>query len=219
LSGFFTLEEKSFFIIGELIHLCLDEVIMDKDYSSAKDSMNISQTLYKTATEPNKPRVFLQAYIENHPLWKSLEFWEEFIKYMINEEMHSQKNYNIYSFETQKEKLKRFKQTVSTQLVSFCYNMLSFEVNKSKVQDVIFTFCNYYELEVESIEKIKLTLEEYSSINSNKVKEELKQVKDEIDTSTTLSILKGDEYSMTITPCKVSDHIDDFDDDIDELEK
>ena len=83
MSGLFTLDEKSYFIIGDLISCCLDEVVKDRDYHSAKDCMNLAQTLYKTASEPNKPRVFLQSLVQNHILWKSLEFWEEFIKCTI----------------------------------------------------------------------------------------------------------------------------------------
>lgn len=80
LSGLFTLDDKSYYITGELLYYCLDEIIKNRDYQSAKNLMNLSQTLYKTATEPNKPRIFLQALLEKHPVWKNQEFWEEFIK-------------------------------------------------------------------------------------------------------------------------------------------
>jgi hypothetical protein len=79
-SGLFTLENNSFPIVGELLCKCLDEIIIDKDYQSAKNCMNFAQTLYKTDSEPNKPRIFLQTYLESHSIWKSIEFWEEFIK-------------------------------------------------------------------------------------------------------------------------------------------
>ena len=80
LSGLFTLDDKSYYQVGEHLNICLDEIIKDKDYLSAKTTMNLAQTLYKTATEPNKPRVFLQSVIQDHPIWKNLDFWEEFIK-------------------------------------------------------------------------------------------------------------------------------------------
>jgi hypothetical protein len=80
LSGLFTLEEKSFYSLGELLNLSLNQIYMDKDYDSAKIIMTISQTLYKTASEPNRPRKFLQALIDRHPMWKKIEFWEEFVK-------------------------------------------------------------------------------------------------------------------------------------------
>lgn len=80
MNGLFTLDEKAFFSIGDLLFSCLDYVTREKDYESAKYILNLAQTLYKTASEPNKPRIFLQAILEMHGIWKSNEFWDEFIK-------------------------------------------------------------------------------------------------------------------------------------------
>ena len=60
INGLFTLEDRAYYIVGELLQRCLDEITYDKDYHSARIVMTLSQTLYKTATEANKPRVFLQ---------------------------------------------------------------------------------------------------------------------------------------------------------------
>ena len=80
MSGLFTLEEKSYLAIGDLLNLSLNQIFVDKDYDSAKNCMTISQALYKTASEPNKPRMFLQASIDKHQMWKKTEFWEDFLK-------------------------------------------------------------------------------------------------------------------------------------------
>ncbi len=80
LSGLFTLEEKSYFAIGDLLILSLNHIYIEKDFDSAKNCMTISQTLYKTASEPNKPRKFLQSLIDKHPMWTKIEFWEDFVK-------------------------------------------------------------------------------------------------------------------------------------------
>ena len=79
-SGNFTLDEKSFNQIGELLYICLDDSVKNKDYESIKNSMNISQILYKTAIEPNKPRVFMQTLIEHHVYWKMNNSWEDLIR-------------------------------------------------------------------------------------------------------------------------------------------
>jgi hypothetical protein len=79
-SGNFTLDEKSFNHIGELLYICLDDSVKTKDYENVKNCMNISQILYKTAIEPNKPRVFMQTLIEHHVFWKLSESWEDLIK-------------------------------------------------------------------------------------------------------------------------------------------
>ena len=89
---------------------------------------------------------------------------------IINEEMHNQKNYNIYTFETSEEKIKRIKGIVITQLTSFTYNMLSFEFPNDKVKDIVINFGKYYGLDNQKIEEILKSLEEYSQINENKIK-------------------------------------------------
>ena len=82
-SGSFTLDEKSFNQIGELLYLCFDESVKNKDLECIKNAMNISQVLYKTAIEPNKPRVFMQSLIEHHIFWKDIDSWKELIKCII----------------------------------------------------------------------------------------------------------------------------------------
>ena len=80
LNGLFTLSEDSYNNIGDMLLLCLDEVLQEKDFESAKICINLSQSLYKTATEPNMPRVFLQSYVGKNDIWKSLSLWEDLIK-------------------------------------------------------------------------------------------------------------------------------------------
>ena len=58
----------------------IDDMSRDKDFESTRFFMLLSQTFYKTASEPNKPRIFLQTAIEKHDIWKNMEFWEEIIK-------------------------------------------------------------------------------------------------------------------------------------------
>lgn len=84
-----------------------------------------------------------------------------FFKDTINEEMHNQKNYNIYTFESGEEKTKRVKSIVANQLLAFTYNMMSFEVEKAKIKDLMLTFANSYALEDEKIEEILKSLEDY----------------------------------------------------------
>ncbi len=80
MNGLFTLEDSGYEILGDLLNLCLDEIWKDKDYQSAVVVMTLSQTLYKNALQPNKPRVFLQNILEYHSIWKNMDFWEDFIK-------------------------------------------------------------------------------------------------------------------------------------------
>ena len=80
ISGLFNLDEKAFQYIGNLMLDSIDDMAREKDFESTRFFMLLSQTFYKTATEPNKPRIFLQTAIEQHEIWKSMDFWEELIK-------------------------------------------------------------------------------------------------------------------------------------------
>src|SRR4051794_33012757 len=107
IAGLFTVDEKSFTFLGELLLRILDETLKEKDYESAKFCMIISQTFYKIHTDPNKPRIFLQEAIELHDIWKLTEFWEGIIKYSINEEIHNSRAYHTYHSESADDKQMR----------------------------------------------------------------------------------------------------------------
>ena len=62
---------------------CLEDIYKEKDFDSTRFCMLLSQTFYKTATEPNKPRIFLQTAIEVHDIWKNVDYWEELIRCKI----------------------------------------------------------------------------------------------------------------------------------------
>jgi hypothetical protein len=148
---------------------------------------------------------------------------------VINEEMHNQKNYNIYTFESQDEKSKRFKSIVVTQLISFSYNMLSFNINKEKVKDVIQNFIKYFEIEETKGEEIVKNLEEYSCITENKVKLDITFKISDDDSGFTNNLNSSsnnennpdpkDNLSIISTSCKVSSHLENDNDESDENDK
>ena len=92
---------------------------------------------------------------------------------VINEELHSQKNYNIYTFESSSDKLKRIKATVVTQLISFSYSMLSFKISRERLKEIIVHFSNYYEIEENNILEILKTVEDYCLIQHKKENSEI----------------------------------------------
>jgi hypothetical protein len=97
---------------------------------------------------------------------------------VINEELHSQKNYNIYTFESSSDKLKRIKATVVTQLISFSYSMLSFKISRERLKEIIVHFSNYYEIEENNIQEILKTVEDYCLIQHKKENSEIVEKKD-----------------------------------------
>jgi hypothetical protein len=170
IAGLFTIEDKSFSYLGELLNLILDDASKEKDYESAKFCMILSQTFYRVSTDPNNLRIFLQAAIETHEIWKQTEFWEGIIKYSIHEEVYHQKNYNNYTQESPDDKQLRIQSIAFGQLLSFTFNMLSFEIPKEKVRETINSFCKSFKIGEELSSQIIKSVDEYSSSFDQQVK-------------------------------------------------
>lgn len=162
----------------------LDETLKERDFESAKFCMILSQTFYKIGTDPNSPRIFLQEAIEGHELWKQTEFWEGIIKYSVNEEIHNQRAYTAYVAESAEDKQMRIQSIGFGQLLSFTFNMLSFEISKEKVRDTINSFCKQYKIPEEMSSQIIKSVDEYTSTIDQQVKMDI------IDDN--LSIISGD---------------------------
>lgn len=161
--GKFLLNEESYKNIGNILKECLNFIQLQKNnyYSNAKLLMNLAGSLYKQANEPNKPRIFLQEYLQDHIIWNLKNYWKNMIKYFINEEMHNQKNYNIYSTESFEDKEKRIQVLVQSQINSFLYNMFSFNVNPKIIKECIQEFIEYYNLDNTFSDKIQENIQNY----------------------------------------------------------
>ena len=165
-----TLDEKSFKIIGNLLNECLNYSYKEKDFVCIKLMIVVSTNLFKLNKVSNNPRVFLHEYIKNNLIWKDIKFWENIIKYDINEEMHSQKKYYLYSDENDILYNIRIKDIIKGQVSSNLYNMNLFEVNSSIMFKIINYFSNYYELQSSTIEFLNNIVKNYQ-INLNEKNE------------------------------------------------
>jgi hypothetical protein len=168
IAGLFTIETNSFALIGDLLNRILDEAIREKDFESTKFCMILSQTFYKAGSDPLIPRIFLQQAIESHEIWKRLEFWEGIIKYSIQEELHNKKSFQ--DVESPDEKQIRVQSIAFGQLLSFTFNMLSFEIPKEKVRESIAVSCELYKLPEELSTQILKSIDDYSSSVDQQIK-------------------------------------------------
>ncbi len=82
--------------------------------------------------------------------------------------MHHQKNYNMYSFEAQEEKNRRSNNSIISQLTTFTFNMLSFELDPRSVKDILINFGKYYDIGDDKIEDLMKNLNEYVQLNNRK---------------------------------------------------
>ena len=195
-----TLNDVSYKIIGNLLNECLNNSYKDKDFICIKLIIIISTNLFKLNKATNNPRVFLHEYIKNNSILKDIKFWEYLIKYDINEEMHNQKKYNLYSEENDILYNIRIKDIIKGQISINLYYMNLFQVNSSIIYKIINNFSNYYELQSNIVNYFNNIVKNYQ-ININ---EKPKNIKITINNNSKNNIFFEDNKQIkekaTITP-------------------
>ena len=163
-----TLDDSSYRIIGNLLNECLNYSNKEKDFICIKLIIIISFNLFKLDKIKNNPRTFLYEYLKENVIWKDIKFWENLIKYDINEEMHNQKKYSLYSEENDILRNIRIKDAIKRQVSTNLYNMNLFDVNSSLMFKIINYFSNYYELQSSAIDFLNNIVKNYQTNNDNK---------------------------------------------------
>ena len=179
IKGNIFINDFNFNNIGECLKLCINIITKENkkefidnneennfDYESMNLIFIISTNLYKINEYGNKPRIFLQESLVGTPIFSDFNFWKKIIRYFIINEMHAQKNYNLYESNEIKEenKVKLIKNKINT----FVYHMKAFEVKDKLINDIILFFQNYYGLNPEILEPLFIKDEK----NNNKKNED-----------------------------------------------
>lgn len=143
-NGIFEITRNSYHIIGDILIQILNEVMNEdiKDYESAKYCIILSQTYHYINDKSEK--ISLQDKIESHEILKKSEFWENFIAYSIFQEIERQNTMNSSDNESEEDKNTRISNIVFSQLLPITDNMLSFEVEKENIKEVILAFSKQY---------------------------------------------------------------------------
>ena len=165
IKGNIFINDFNFNNIGDFLKLCINVIIKEnkKDLLNTNDecdidyeSMNlifiIATNLYKINEYGNKPRLFLQENLAGMPIFSDFNFWKKIIRYFIINEMHTQKNYNLYENNDNKEK--RNEKLIKNKINSFIYHMKAFEVKNKLINDIIIFFQNYYGLDSKILEPL-----------------------------------------------------------------
>ena len=120
------------------------------DFESMNLILIIATNLYKINEIGNKPRIFLQEKLVDIELFSEFDFWKNLIRYFIINEMHTQKNFNL--FESKGNKNLQMQNTIKNVLNKYIYTMKSFEVKSKIINDIINFFRNYYDLNPKLVE-------------------------------------------------------------------
>ena len=135
------------------------------DFESTNLILIISTNLYKINEFGNKPRIFLQEKLCDLALFSDYDFWKSVIRYFIINEMHSQKNFNL--FESKENKKIKNQNLIKNVLNKYIYTMKSFEVKNKIINDVIHFFQNYYELEPKLVDNLYIKEEKIKNKSDN----------------------------------------------------
>ena len=119
--------------------------------------------------------------MKGHTLWRKYDFWKFIIKCEIIEEMHNQKNFNIYNTETREQKDNRIKNIVKNVINKNLYNMISFEIDYGILKEVITYFLEYYEINEEFKNNILNQVNDYVNKKKKEEKEKSDKEKEKID--------------------------------------
>ena len=188
------ISEITFNNIGEILKQNIIGIEKENniDFESYKLIIILSTSLYKnnySEENKNNPRIFLQNYVKECPVWKQFNFWEKIIQYEIVEEMSKQKKINILNLskENKENKFKRIQLIAKSYLNTYLYHMISFHIDLNIINDIISFFSNYYFFEKTTIDFLTNILKAYkkeemiiiSEEDSNKETMEINEIKEE----------------------------------------
>ncbi len=135
-NAIFSMKEKAYHSVVELMHLALDIIQAENDIESALQVMILSQTFHlEQKSEGKNERVFLEEGIRKHPCWKNRILWEKAISAGADEDLKTQQT----GTETKSERKARVDGTVFGKLSTFSQNMLDFGMSKAEVEQIVLT--------------------------------------------------------------------------------
>lgn len=157
-TGHFNLSRELFKQLGDLINYIIDVIKQEKEYESMRYCLIMCQTYWFVNSKNQK--IYLQAMIENHELFQSVEFWEFFFSDSLYQEIDNQSKVVSSENETEEDKNSRFRNVAFSKLISLAHSMMDFNVDKSKVRDLITTFGQQYNVTQELLDQIHALIDE-----------------------------------------------------------
>ena len=157
--GKFEIKQKTFEIMSKLFTTIVNTIQRDKDFHSIKNAIILSQTYYIKDEKDKTGKRYIQKEIENNPIFKSKQFWEEFLDFCINKEIitsynNDAKSGNILK-ENQKDSESKKGNIAFSQILPYADNMYEFGLEKKVIFDLILPIMNKFQLNEELIETVK----------------------------------------------------------------
>ena len=156
--GQFEISQKTFDILTMLFNTMINTVKRDSDFHVAENATILSQTYYLKGEKPGD-KIYLLKMIQNNEIFKSKQFWEDFLEFSINKGIlknvsNDVKNGNILK-ENRKEAEDKMGNIAFGQIISFNENMRELGLGKELINEVILPKIEQYRMSKELIEQVK----------------------------------------------------------------
>ena len=156
--GQFEISQKTFDILTMLFNTMINTVKRDSDFHVAENATILSQTYYLKGEKPGD-KIYLLKMIQNNEIFKSKQFWEDFLEFSINKGIlknvsNDVKNGNILK-ENRKEAEDKMGNIAFGQIISFNENMRELGLGKELINEVILPKIEKYRMSKELIEQVK----------------------------------------------------------------
>ena len=155
--GKFEISQFTFDILSKLFITLIKNAEKSNDFHSVENAIIISQTYYMNLEKENK-KIYLQKRIENNDIFKSKNFWEEFLDYCINKEIvktvsNDVKNGNILK-ENRKDAEDKISNIAFGRIASYVKNMKDLGLDKESIIQIVFPKMEKFRLNKDLIELV-----------------------------------------------------------------
>ena len=156
--GEFEISLQTFDILSKLFNIIINKAKDDSDFHSIENIIILSHTYYIKG-EKKDDKIYLQKRIKNNDIFKSKNFWEEFLDFSINKAIVKNVNNDIesgnISIGNRKETGDKMKNIVFSQIVPYVHNMKAFEIDKEIIKEIVILKMEKYKMSNELIESVK----------------------------------------------------------------
>ena len=149
--GKFEMNNRVFDIINNILQYILDEVINEKN-----DTMNIISSIVMISVTfyviNHKEKIYLSEEIKNHKIFRSIEFWSDFIVMQIEEDLKN--NNNKINKDDEERKKKKNNDILLSKILPTAITMKKYDIDKDSIFKIIDNLMNRYQLDKKSKESL-----------------------------------------------------------------
>ena len=157
--GNYYISKSLYTILSKYFLQILNEIKKDNDMFSAKNIIVLSQTYYIKKNENEEKKIYLQEAIKDHELFKETAFWENLFNFFMSKEIQKLRRSTYMKDKKEEEEKIHYGKLAFGQIMTICNNMKDFGFNKEDINKIIEPKIEYYKLDENLINNIKIVLD------------------------------------------------------------